>query len=101
INTWGLSGVLAADTANVTASGGTATFANANAGTGKTVSSTPFTLSGSAAGNYTLSSVNSTLANISALDVTGSFTAANKQYDGTNSATINSRTLSGVLAGDT
>src|SRR4030095_14864373 len=52
------------------------------------------------AGNYSLTSVGTTTANITPLGITGSFTADNKVYDGNNSATVLTRSLSGVLAGD-
>jgi hypothetical protein len=39
-------------------------------------------------------------ADITALSVTGSFTAANKVYDGTTAATIATRSLSGASGGD-
>ena len=77
-----LNGVLAADTANVSLTGGTASFGDANVGAGKTVTLAGATLTGSAAGNYNLSSVGTTTAAITALGITGSFTAADKVYDG-------------------
>ena len=39
-------------------------------------------------------------ANITAKSVTGSFTAADKDFDGTNAATITGRSLAGAVAGD-
>ncbi len=95
-----LNGVLAADAANVSLSGGTATFANVNAGNGKTVTLSGASLTGSAAGNYNLTSVGTTTANILALDITGSFTADNKTYDGNTSAAVLTRTLNGVISPD-
>ncbi len=95
-----LTGVLAGDVGNVSLIGGTATFANANAGTGKIVTLTGATLTGAASGNYSLTSVNTTTANITALGITGNFTAANKVYDGTTSATVQTRTLTGVIGAD-
>jgi hypothetical protein len=95
-----LSGVLPADAGNVIATGGTATFDTENAGTGKTVSCTPFTLTGSEAGNYALTTVADTTANIMPLGITGSFTVGNKMYDGTTMATVLTRTLNGVLPAD-
>ena len=80
--------------------GGTASFGNANVGAGKTVTLTGATLTGSAAGNYNLSSVGTTTAAITALGITGSFTAADKVYDGNPNATVLNRTVSGVLAAD-
>jgi len=95
-----LTGVLAGDVANVTASGGTATFATADAATGKTVTATGITITGTKAGNYNLTSVSTTTADITKKDITGVFTADNKAYDGTTSASILTRSLTGVLAGD-
>jgi hypothetical protein len=43
-------------------------------------------VTGTDAGNYVLDSVTTTTANITALHITGSFTASNKVYDGNNSA---------------
>ncbi len=86
---------------NVTLTGGTATFADKNVGTGKTVTGTGFTLGGADAGNYSLASTTpTTTANITAKSLTGSFTAANKVYDGTTAATVSSPALSGVITGD-
>src|SRR5205823_2566523 len=39
--------------------------------------------------------------NVDPKHITGSFTANNKTYDGSNTATINTRSVTGVLAGDT
>ena len=95
-----LNGVLAGDVGNVSLSGGTATFADAQVGTGKTVTLGGASLSGPAAGNYSLSSVGTTAADITPLGITGSFTAQHKTYDGTDVAVVLTRTLNGVLAGD-
>src|SRR5207249_6764155 len=67
----GLSGVLAADIGNVNCTGGSATFASATVGTW-TVTATGLNLTGSAAGNYTLSPTSATgQADITALHITG------------------------------
>ena len=58
------------------------------------------TLSGAASGNYTLTSVATDQADITALGITGSFTAANKVYDGNAVAGVGIRTLTGAIAGD-
>jgi len=64
------------------------------------VTGTGFTLSGSDAGKYSLvSSTLTTAANITAITLTGHFTAANKVYDGNNNATITGRTLTGGIIG--
>ena len=58
-------------------------------------------LAGADAGNYSLSSVGTTTANITAKAITGSFTAANKVYDGNISATVLTRSLTGEVAAAT
>ena len=98
-----LSGVAAGD--DVSLSGGTATFADKNVGTGKTVTGTGFSLSGADASKYTLaSSTLTTTANITAKPLTvDGVTANNKVYDGGTSATLNTSgaSLNGVVSGDT
>src|SRR6266849_2920037 len=84
----------------VSLTGGTATFDTKNVGTGKTVTLSGASLSGTDAGNYVLDAVSTTTADISALHVTGSFTAANKVYDGTTTATVLSRSPGSVISGD-
>src|SRR5207237_919782 len=82
-----LSGVLGTDDVNL--SGGSATFANRTVAIGKTVTGTGFTLSGTAASNYTLaSSTLTTTANISTKALVVSATGVNRTYDGTASATV-------------
>jgi len=58
-------------------------------------------LSGTDSGNYTVNASHTTQANITAKALTGSFTAQNKQYDGTRDATVASRSLDGVISPDT
>jgi len=94
-----LGGVIIGD--NVSYQGGTATFADKNVGSAKTVTTTALSLSGTDAGNHSLSSATSSAtADITPLAITGSITAANKVYDATTAATITGRTLSGVISGD-
>ena len=95
-----LVGVLAADAANVSLTGGTATFSDELVEPGKTVTSSGMALSGTAAPNYNLTGVATTTADITKLDISGTFTASNKTYDGNNSATVTGRSLVGVLAAD-
>jgi uncharacterized protein YjbI with pentapeptide repeats len=85
---------------DVTLTGGTATFDDKNAGTGKTVTLTGATLTGADAGNYDLTSVSTTTANITAFEVTGSFTADNKIYDATDAATVLTRSPGAIFSGD-
>ena len=66
--TCSLTGVVGSD---VVTCSGTATFDTASVGTGKTVTVTGITLSGAAAGNYTLASTTATTtANITAVTLT-------------------------------
>src|SRR5439155_331374 len=78
----------------------TASFADKNVGSAKTVSVTGISISGADAANYTANATVSTTADITPKAVSGAFTAADKVYDGTRSATITSRTLTGVLGTD-
>ncbi|TAN53530.1 MAG: filamentous hemagglutinin N-terminal domain-containing protein, partial [Methylococcaceae bacterium] len=94
-----LSGVLAGDVVNL--NNGSGSFADKNAGIGKTVSVSGFTLSGGDAGNYELILPVNLSADIAqaSLRVDG-LTALNKVYDATTEAKLNSGSLNGVLAGD-
>jgi hypothetical protein len=99
-----LSGVVGADTSNVSLAGTpVATFADKVVANGKTVTVTGYSLTGSAAANYSLTPPSFT-ANITAaaLTITG-VTASNKTYDRGTTATLNtgSAALSGVVGGDT
>ena len=102
-----LGGVLPGDLGNVSLSTGsyTATFANAGPGNGITVTVIGLTLSGSAAGNYSLAQP-SLSANITqpviGVTILSGLTANNKIYDGTTTASLSSNNvvLNGVLAAD-
>src|SRR5207245_60496 len=93
-----LSGVIGSDDINLI--GGTATFANKNAGNGKTVRATGLSLSGTSAGNYQLASTSATTtADITARALLVSVAGVNKVYDGTTTGAV---TLSADrLSGDT
>ena len=80
---------------------GSASFADKHVGAGKTVTGTGFALGGADIGDYSLaSSTLFTTADITAKELAGHFTAADKVYDGNTDATILTRTLTGVVAGD-
>ncbi|NBP23893.1 MAG: hypothetical protein EBU81_04910 [Proteobacteria bacterium] len=82
-----LTGVRSGDVVELT--GGTAAFESAGVGSGKRVVLSGATLTGANAGNYVLSAVNPSSANITAKEVTvGGLSASNKTYDGTSVATI-------------
>ena len=75
-------------------------FDNKNVGTGKTVSA-DITISGSDAGNYQFTKVETTTASISKKNLTVSnSSASNKVYDGTTSASITGASLVGAISGD-
>ena len=82
---------LTVDEGKLELSGGTASFGDKQVGTAKKVTATGMVLSGDAAKNYKLISVAESSANITALEITGSFIADNKEYDGTTEATIKER----------
>ncbi len=97
-------GMINGDTVTVDTTSAAASFADKKVGNGKTVTFTGFALSGADAGNYTLASqpANATAA-ITAKEVTiTGVTAANKVYDGTTAATVNSAAavISGKIDSD-
>jgi hypothetical protein len=80
-----------------------AAFADANVGTGKPVTISGITLSGTDSGNYTFNTSATATANITPLALTASGIAGNnKVYDGTTTASVNSGSalLLGVLNND-
>src|SRR5205823_5084102 len=77
-----------------------ASFASKTVGTNKPVTVIGVILSGNDAGNYTVAQPTGLTANITALHITGSFTASNKTYDGTTAATVLTRSLVGAISGD-
>ena len=98
-----IDGKVTTDSLTITA--GKASYDNANAGTGKTVTFAGFALDGTDAKNYKLTGQPaSTTANITAKEVSISGVAieTSKVYNGNAEANItNSGTLNGVLGGDT
>jgi hypothetical protein len=85
-------------------SGLSGSFANANAGTGKSVAVTGASLADGTglASNYTVSNPSGVTGNITpkALTVTG-VAAADKTYDGSAAATLSGGTLSGLVGSET
>jgi YDG domain-containing protein len=79
---------------------GSARFDNKNVAEDKLVTGSDLQLAGADKDNYVLSSVSTTTANISPKALTGGFSAADKVYDGTTSATVASRSLPGVIGID-
>ena len=96
-----IDGLLDAD--NVTVTPGTATFADKNVGTSKTVTFAGYSLSGTAAGNYNLTAQPASVtANITAKEVTiTGVTATPRKYDKTNlDVTVDGGTVDGAILGD-
>ncbi len=93
-----LNGVVLGD--QVLLTGGTARFPGKNVGSAVTVTLTGAALTGAQAGNYSLGSVATTLATIMRKDLIPAITAEDKVYDGRDNATIKTRSVSDVVAGD-
>ncbi|CAN5207911.1 hypothetical protein BH10PSE3_BH10PSE3_02020 [soil metagenome] len=98
-----LAGLVEGDTVSVGATG--ATYADKNAGTGKTVTANGLTLGGDDAGNYVLAST-AAFADIGQITaktiIAGLGGTVTKTYDGTTTATLDDNlTLSGLVSGDT
>ena len=72
----------------LTTSYASASFADKNVGTGKTVSVSGISISGADAGNYTFNTTTSTTADITARALTVTATGVNRVYDGTTVATV-------------
>ena len=98
-----LVGVIGGDDVTLNATQAAGAFANADLGTGKTVTISGLTISGADAGNYTLTQPTTT-ATITAKGLTVSgITASDKDYDGTTSATLvstSTASLIGVIGDD-
>jgi hypothetical protein len=97
-----LSGVTLGDDVTLDTSSATGAFDDKNFGTAKTVTVSGLALSGTNAGNYTLTQPTAT-ASIAAKNLAVTDVAANdKVYDGTVVTTLSGTpTLSGVVSGDT
>ena len=92
----GLNGVLNNDDLRIASTSGS--FADKNAGTGKTVN-VAGTVTGTDAGNYDVTFNGTAKADIAKLAINGSITVDNKTYDATTNASTHGQ-LNGVLAGD-
>jgi len=95
-----LMGVVGSENVVLNTGSGAATFVDKSVGTGKAVTVTGYTITGTDIGNYTLTQPIVT-ADITAAPLTVSgATAANKEYDGTTTATISGATLVGKIGSD-
>ena len=96
-----LSGVVSGDTVNVNSGAASAAFADKNAGNAKTVTLSGLTISGSDAGNYSLTSPTATgTISKKALTIT-SPTASSRDFDGTRNAEVSVGILSGFINTET
>lgn len=99
-----ISGLVAGDKNDVTVvtTSAKAAFADADAGTDKTVNFSGYALTGAKAGNYTLAQPASVTANISPKELTiADVTVAEKRYDGTMEATVTGVTFNGLVNSET
>ena len=92
-----LEGVIGGDAVELGAI--TGAFDDKNVGTGKTVTVTVGALTGADAGNYTVTQPAPLTADITAMALTVTATAENKEYDGTDAADVDAE-LSGAVSGD-
>lgn len=88
------------DDVTLDTTGYSASFTTKAAAAGKAVTVTGVTLGGADAGNYTVSQPTGLVADVNPKHLTGSFTAANKAYDGTTAATVTSRSAGAGVSGD-
>ena len=95
-----LVGVASGDSVSIDHADYSASFADETVGTGKPVTVTGVALSAGDAGNYIVSQPSGLAADITPKSLTGSFTAENKFYDGTTTATVATSSLPGVIASD-
>ena len=86
---------------DVTVTAGTAAFANANVGEDKTVTFSGYSLTGAAAGNYTLSAQPTATANITAKPVTVTANAQSVAVGGSISSDADQAELTGAVEGHT
>lgn len=91
------------DSDDVTVTAGTAAFADKNVGSGKTVTFTGYSLSGTKAGNYNLTDQpTSVTANITAKPVTVTVTATDRDYvSGNRNVVLVAGSVTGAIGGDT
>ena len=94
------SGVVGSEDVSVDSSAASASFADKDVGATKTVTATGFALSGADKANYEIATVSTATAAITKAGLTVSFSAADKPYDGTTSATITGASASGVVGSE-
>ncbi len=98
-----LSGKVSGDDLALNVASASGSFADKHVATNKAITISGLALTGSDAGNYTVTDNSNATASISALGITAiNITANDKVYDGNTTASLNtgSATLSGALGGD-
>jgi filamentous hemagglutinin family protein len=98
---WGsLSGVVTGDSVSLVTTGYTAAFNDRNVGNGKTVTFSGLSLNGTAAANYTIGQQTSTADITKATLTLSGITAANRVYDGSTAATVDTTglTVTGLVS---
>jgi hypothetical protein len=96
----GSTGLIATDIVVLDGSGISASFADKNAGTNKTVTASGYTISGTDAGNYSFNTTATTTASIAKAALTFDAISATKIYDGTT-ASPSAPTVFGLRGADT
>jgi len=98
-----LNGTIVGDSVALNAAGASGTMANKNVGIDKPITVSGLALSGTDAGNYSLTDASNATVDISALGITSSgITAINRVYDGTSAVALNTSgaALNGAISGD-
>ena len=95
-----LVGVIAPDVVTIDHASAVGAFADKNIGTNKPVTVTGVGLSGPGAGNYTVSRPSGLTASITAVNLTATIAASDKDYDATATATITNCSLAGVVGSE-
>jgi hypothetical protein len=96
-----LVGVAPGDDVTITTTGNRADFATRTVGDRIPVTVAGVTLGGADAGGYTLTQPTGLVAEITAKQVTGHFTSADKTYDGSTDASATNRSVTGTITGET
>jgi len=97
-----LNGVVAGDSVTLDKTGATGAFADANAGTGKTVNISGLAITGASSANYTLTQPSTTADIVSKTLTASGIVASSKFYDGSTAAVVSfgGAALVGVVGSD-
>ncbi|CAB5040812.1 unannotated protein [freshwater metagenome] len=96
-----LIGVVGLENVVLNTAAGAGSFTDKSVGSGKAVTFTGYSITGTAIGNYTMIQPTGVTADITAAPLTvNGATVVNKEYDGTNTAAISGATLVGKIGSD-